>query len=199
KKSDQQDLDVEEDVPGLMEPVEVGDRATESADTEETEDESEELDEAPSETEAPRTPRVARADRPEKYLVLHVLSRDAQFRGQNLLETLVDQDMRYGEMDIFHRVDDESGEALFSLANAVEPGTFDLSTMDQMTTPGVTLFMKVHDLDDPVMVYNDMLQVADSLAEELEGEVRDESRSVLTPQTIEHCRQDIKDYQLKYA
>lgn len=194
KKPEQNNLDLDEDVPVLMEPVDVGEEPP--AHHAETDAEP---DSAEPGTEQPVAPRKPRGDRPEKFLVMHVLSREGKFRGQNLLETLVDLDMRFGEMDIFHRIDDASGEAQFSLANAVEPGTFDLSTMDQMMTPGVTLFMKVHELDDPLDVYNDMLHVADTMSEELGGEVRDQSRSVLTPQTIEHCKQDIKDYQLKHA
>ena len=33
----------------------------------------------------------------------------------------------------------------------------------------------------------------------LNGEVRDETRSVMTPQTIEHCRQSIREFQYKHS
>lgn len=205
-KPEQQNLELDEDVPVLMEPVEVEDDEGEdepvqppamAADSGEDESDEEEID-ADEQVQEDKGSNGAGGERPEKILVIHVLAQDGKFRGQGLLEALVDLDMTWADMEIFHRFD-ERGQPMFSLANAVEPGTFDMSTMDRMETPGVILFMKAHELADPETVYNDMLEVATRLSEELGGEMRDETRSVLTPQTIEHCRQDIRDYQLKYA
>ena len=44
-----------------------------------------------------------------------------------------------------------------------------------------------------------MLSVANSIAQELNGEVRDETRSVMTPQTKEHCRQSITEFLFKHS
>jgi cell division protein ZipA len=99
-------------------------------------------------------------------------------------------------MDIFHRLDVHNFST-FSVVNAVEPGTFSINSMAEMSTPGISLFMRVHELVDPVAVFNEMVDVAHSLAEELGGEVRDESRSAMTHQTVEHCRLEISEYQLK--
>ena len=44
-----------------------------------------------------------------------------------------------------------------------------------------------------------LLAVANAIATELNGDVRDETRSVMTPQTIEHYRQSIKEFQFKYS
>jgi len=136
--------------------------------------------------------------KPEKFVVMHVIALDTHFGGQPLLELLLDAGMTFGEMDIFHKLDD-SGEPMFSLASAVEPGTFDMAQMEQFSTPGVTLFMRVHELSDPISVLDDMLSVADSIALELGGELRDETRSVMTPQTIEHCRQSVQEFQFKHS
>ncbi|MEX2487927.1 MAG: cell division protein ZipA [Pseudomonadales bacterium] len=192
KQPAQQDFDLDEDVPVLMEPVNMEDPQAEATPPNPDQGEIE------NHMDTSDQRRTSGEDRPEKILVINVLARDNKFNGQKLLETLVDLDMTFGEMDIFHRLD-EFGEPCFSLANAVEPGTFHLATMDELVTPGVILFMKAHEREDPVSDYNNMLEVANRLAEELGGELRDETRSVLTPQTIEHCRQDIRDYKLKYA
>lgn len=138
-----------------------------------------------------------RAPEAEKFVVIHVLSLDHQFAGQPLLELLLDAGMTFGDMDIFHRLN-QAGDQQFSLANAVEPGTFKMATIDQFTTPGVTLFMRVHELSEPLKVLDEMLSVADAIALELGGEVRDETRSVMTPQTIEHYRQSVQEFQFKY-
>ncbi len=137
-------------------------------------------------------------EKPEKFVVMHVLALDDPFGGQALLELLLEAGMSFGEMDIFHRLDN-ANEPLFSLASAVEPGTFDLAAMDRFSTPGVTLFMRVHELEKPVDVLEEMLAVADAIARDLGGEVRDETRSVMTPQTIEHCRQSIREFQFKHS
>ncbi len=134
-------------------------------------------------------------DTPEMFVVINVLAVDSPFGGQALLEVLVEGDMTFGEMDIFHRI--AGDEVRFSLASAVEPGTFDLAAMDAFKTPGVTMFMRVHEIRDPLKALDEMLAIANAIALELNGEVRDETRSIMTPQTIEHCRQSIKEFQFK--
>lgn len=145
---------------------------------------------APAEETAP--------PKPEKFVVINVLALDDPFPGQRLLEIFVNADMSFGEMDIFHKLLPD-GEPAFSLASAVVPGTFDPATMDSFSTRGVTLFMRVHELAEPLQVLDDMLAVAESIAVELGGEICDESRSVMTPQTIEHCRQSIQEFQFRHS
>ncbi|XOV89593.1 MAG: cell division protein ZipA [Pseudomonadota bacterium] len=177
-------LDLEEDVPVLMESVDVPDQGVPAgSDADET------AEDPPA--------RLPADDAPEHFVVLYVTAVDGLFAGQRLLEALVELDMQFGEMDIFHRLDD-AGDPAFSLVNAVEPGTFDLSTMDSLETPAISLFMRTHERADPVATFDAMIEVAQHLALELCGEVKDQSRSVMTPQTIEHCREDIQAYVLRY-
>ena len=136
--------------------------------------------------------------KPEMFVVIYVLALDEPFLGQGLVEVLLDSGMTFGEMDIFHQLDDR-GAQLFSLASAVEPGTFNLSSLDQFSTPGISLFMRVHELAAPLQVLDSMLSVANMIAQELNGEVRDETRSVMTPQTIEHCRQSLTEFLYKHS
>ena len=136
--------------------------------------------------------------KPEMFVVIYVLALDEPFLGQGLVEVMLDSGMTFGEMDIFHQLNDR-GAQLFSLASAVEPGTFDLSSLDQFSTPGISLFMRVHELAAPLQVLDSMLSVADRVAQELNGEVRDETRSVMTPQTIEHCRQSLTEFLYKHS
>lgn len=153
--------------------------------------------ESPGEGRDGAEPVAVARDLPEMFIVVHVLALGEPFPGQALLEILLEAGMTFGSMDIFHR--QAGSEVQFSLANAVEPGTFDVTSMNNFTTPGVTLFMRVHELGDPVRALDDMLVVADAIALELGGEVRDETRSVMTPQTIEHCRQSIREFQFKHS
>ena len=140
---------------------------------------------------------VSSTELPEMFVVINVLALADPFPGESLLRILAEGDMTFGEMDIFHRLADD--EIRFSLANAVEPGTFDLAAISEFSTPGVTMFMRVHELREPVVALDEMLALADAIALELGGELRDETRSVMTPQTIEHCRESIREFQFKHA
>tara|TARA_R110002072_G_scaffold31735_6_gene97588 strand:- start:3993 stop:4775 length:783 start_codon:yes stop_codon:yes gene_type:complete len=179
--SEQTSLNLEESVPVLMDPVD-------------DEPAVEKITEVQAE-EAKPGPKPLPKNLPEKYMVINIMSVGGPFNGQELLECLVSQQMSIGEMNIFHRLRD--GKDIFSLMNAVEPGSFDLNEMPNIETPAVSMFMRVHELHKPTLVFQEMLSVADAIAEELGGEVRDETRSVMTSQTIEHCRQELEEYEFK--
>jgi cell division protein ZipA len=138
----------------------------------------------------------------QDVLVMHLVAKKGDtVSGESLLETAVDAGLRYGEMKIFHRHlnDDGSGQVLFSMANLVNPGTFDLNTMKTITTPGVTLFMPLDDIEDPVSALEVMIQTVDTLVEKLPLNVMDESRSSMTRQTIDHYRQRAKKASLQQS
>ena len=115
--------------------------------------------------------------------------------GSDLQEVSLKVGFRFGELKVFqrHLNEDGSGEVLFSMANLVNPGTFDLNTIEEMTTPGVTLFMALEDLDDPVAAFDVMVDTVDTLTAELNLSVLDETRSSMTRQTLDHSRQRARD------
>lgn len=136
----------------------------------------------------------------QEVMVIHVVCKDAQgFRGQDLLQILLACDLRFGRMNIFHRYEQANGRGpvQFSLANLVEPGSFDLDAMEEMRTPGVTLFLALPGPEKPITAFNYMVETAQVLVRNLHGELRDEAHSVMTAQTIEHCRQRIRDFERK--
>ena len=121
--------------------------------------------------------------------------------GSNLLETLLQAGLRYGAMGIFHRHAQEEGEGpvLFSLANLVNPGTFDLKTISAVKTPGVTLFLNLNDVEDACAGFELMISTARTMAQSLKLNVLDESRSSITPQTIDHYRQRAREVAGRHA
>lgn len=129
----------------------------------------------------------------EKYVVLNVLG---EIQGKPLFESLQKLGFAFGEMNIFHFVSANS-EIEFSLANAIEPGNFDLEQIDELVTPGVILFMRAHEMKDPLACFERMLGAGVRLAEDLAGQLCDESRSLMTEQTIEHRKQDLQEYQYR--
>ena len=132
---------------------------------------------------------------PEEVLVVHVLARDALMAGPALVETVTHYGLRYGDMNIFHHYDETTRQPAFSMASAVEPGTFDLSTLDSFETPGVSFFLQLPGPSAPLEAFEAMVQVAKALAERFQGELRDEQRSVMTAQTLDYCRQRIREFQ----
>lgn len=137
---------------------------------------------------------------PDMVLVINVMARRGEyFAGSLLLEALLVNGLRFGDMDIFHRHEssDGKGKILFSLANIVMPGTFDLVEMDQFETPGFSMFLSLPIAGDSLGAYNLMADTAQALAQELGGELKDEHRSVMTRQTIEHDRQRVIEYERK--
>ena len=134
----------------------------------------------------------------EEVLVINVISRDSHgFRGPALLQNILESGLRFGEMDIFHRHESMAGngEVLFSMANAVKPGTFDLDDIDHFTTPAVSFFLGLPGPRHPKQAFDVMVAAARKLSQELNGELKDDQRSVLTAQTIEHYRQRIVEFE----
>lgn len=136
---------------------------------------------------------------PEEVLVINLMAPAGQrFDGAELRDALLQQGLRFGSMNIFHRHKhaDGSGPVHFSLANMVKPGTFDLANMNEFSTPGVSMFLSLPH-DDSLSAFDCMAQTAKALASQLGGELKDENRSVMTRQTIEHCRQRVIEFERK--
>lgn len=135
---------------------------------------------------------------PQELIVLNVVTGPEQpYKGADLLQVLLACDLRYGRMNIFHRFEnaDGSGAEQFSVANLVEPGNFDLDAIDGFSTPGVVFFMNLPGPKDSMQAYEAMLETARCLVNNLGGELRDQSHSVATKQTLEHYRQRIRDFE----
>lgn len=166
-------------------------------DNEEYDDELDhDLSEAESEMTATVTDRPDTS--PEEVLIINVMAgKSGNFNGEELLDVLLDCGLRFGDMNIFHRYSDSKGEGalLFSMANMVNPGTFDLEAMDQFETPGVSFFMTLPLKADSMQSFELMADTARTIADQLGGELKDEQRSVMTRQTIEHCRERIRDFE----
>jgi cell division protein ZipA len=147
---------------------------------------------------------IKAADRPstadDKIISLYVVARPLMaLRGEAILKAAEDVDLDYGEMRIFNRVVERSGrrQIVFRMANAVKPGTFDLDNLWNLTTPGLVLFMQLPGPLEGLKAFNSMLDCAKKLAVELNAELRDETRSVLSNQTIDHMREEIQLYSLR--
>ena len=130
-----------------------------------------------------------------ELIVLNVLAPTGTvYHGRSLVEAMQSQGLKYGDMNIFHRIDQQNKSTLFSVANALEPGTFDLSDLETVQSSGVTFFMQLPAPNDASIIFDLMLNTARNLVLELGGSLKDEQLSVLTGQTVEHMRQRIADF-----
>jgi cell division protein ZipA len=128
----------------------------------------------------------------QDVLAMHLMANKGEMiNGQMLLDAVLAVGFRFGGRKIFdrHLNEEGSGEVLFSLANVANPGTFDLNTIADIKTPGVSLFMQLDGLADPVTAFDIMVDTVDRLVAQLHLHVLDEARSSMTKQTIDHYRQ----------
>jgi len=132
---------------------------------------------------------------PEVFMV-NVVSREADgFKGEDILHILLACDLRFGDMNFFHRHEQEAGRGptQFSVANMVQPGVFDIDNMSDFSTSGLVFFLSLPGPEDMMQAFDYMLETAQAVARNLGGDVLDETRSVITKQTLEHARQQIRD------
>jgi cell division protein ZipA len=155
-------------------------------------------DNAASEPEPAPEPEPPTAADILEVIVVHVMApRGEHFDGRELLQQLLEQGLRFGEMNIFHRHQNVHGreELQFSMANAVEPGIFDIDEMEKQNFRAVTFFLKLPGPSRPQEALDRMMATARKLAQNLQAEMRDEQHSVLTPQTIEHLKQRVQEFE----
>ena len=128
----------------------------------------------------------------DELLLLWVVAKpNAELTAPGLLETFTEADLQY-DGQVFRRADDEG--VYFTVANGVEPGTFDLSDVDAFATPGVAFLLRLSTAPDPATAFDAMLQTAQALAANLDAELKDEERSDVSGQTIVYYRQRIHDF-----
>ncbi|OZG71329.1 cell division protein ZipA [Hahella sp. CCB-MM4] len=138
-------------------------------------------------------------DSTEEIIVVNVLAKAPEgFEGSKLRHLVEACGMQLGEMSIYHRheYDFDKGPVQFSMANAVKPGTFGRD-MDDTTTPGVSFFIRLPGPDDSMQAFDYMIETAQCIVRNLDGELKDENLSVMTSQTIEHCRQRVREFERK--
>ena len=137
----------------------------------------------------------------ERIISLFVTAREGRvFQGPDLVVAAEKVGLEYGDMGIFHRLDDRSAALgpVFSVANMVKPGSFDLPHIDALTTPGLGFFMTLPGPLNALDAWDAMLPAAQRMAELLDGVVLDAERNALGRQGIQHIRDDLRNWDRRH-
>lgn len=142
------------------------------------------------------------ADLPvDRIVTLFVVARgDDQFSGSDVAVAAEKCGLEFGDMQIFHRLLDGRPEAgpIFSMANMVKPGIFDMSRIDELRTPGLTFFMTLPGPLTALDAWDALLPAAQRMAELLGGNVLDEEHSALGRQRIAVLRDELRGWDRKH-
>ncbi|MEO7067737.1 MAG: cell division protein ZipA [Rhodanobacter sp.] len=133
----------------------------------------------------------------ERIVTLFVVAHEGSFfEGPDLIVAAEKAGLEFGDMGIYHRLVDGKRELgpIFSVANMLKPGSFDLTQLDLLRTPGVSFFMTLPAPLPALDAWDAMLPTAQRLAELLEGQVLDEERNALGRQRIAHIRDQLRGW-----
>ena len=131
-----------------------------------------------------------------EVVALNVVSKKGlYFSGDEVLRILLEHSLRFGDMQFFHRHEESAGRGaiLFSVADMMKPGVFDIDNMPALRTRGLVFFLTLPGPIHMLSAFEAMLDTATSVAEHLDGDLRDESRSILTQQALDHHRHKINE------
>ena len=141
---------------------------------------------------------VVKTESPTDIFIFNVVTREgARLGGHTLLQFFLTSGFRYGAMNIFHRHEnsDGTGEVLFSIANMMAPGTFDLDTMERFNSEGISFFLTAPNSRISVKKsFEMMLRAVEQIAEEFECDVLNEQRESLTEKQFIEYRNRLQQY-----
>ncbi|MDC0611599.1 cell division protein ZipA [Vibrio sp.] len=152
--------------------------------------------------EPPQDVETQEDDEGFEVIVLSVhCSGNTPFVGTELFDSMQQNGLLYGEMDIYHRHADLSGtgKVLFSVANMMQPGTLKHDDPETFTTKGISFFMTLPCFGDPEQNFKLMLKTAQQIADDLGGNVLDEQRNLITPDKLDKCRRQIQQFKARSA
>ncbi len=141
-------------------------------------------------------------DQFDRILTLYVAAKAGTLlRGQDIVVAAEKAGLTFGYMNVFHRLVDGRPQAgpIFSVANIVKPGSFDMATIAELETPAIAFFLTLPAPVPALDAWETMAPAAQRMADLLDGVVLDEERSALGRQRIQHIREELRAYDRQNA
>ncbi len=152
----------------------------------------EDLYDKPQDKEVADSSAAGPSKAPSDIIVLYILSKvGEELIGSQINSAAQAMGLSFGEMNIFHYK--PRGRSVFSLANMLEPGSFDADTIHDLKTSGLTVFMQIR-AGDPLDDLTEMLQRSYQLAGLLGARLCNHERKVLTEQDAENYRTQVSQF-----
>lgn len=135
--------------------------------------------------EPPQAPIAEPAPQPveqaaPQMVTLYVVAPEGQqFRGDVVQHQLEAVGFQFGEYNIFHRhLDNPTSPVLFSVANMMQPGVFDINNMDQFATVGLVFFMHLPSVGNDLVNVRLMIKTVESFAQSVGGFVLNDQQQL---------------------
>jgi len=148
-----------------------------------------------SDRHAAVAPPSANKSEKQKIVTVRVCSvGETRWAGTDLMSALEALGLAYGRYQVYHRKHSD-GRSIFCVASLVEPGTFDLSTMQDEQFRGVSLFAVLPGPIEPMQAVEGLLSTGRELARTLTGTLQDAKGIPFSPQRTEALLQDVARFQ----
>ena len=133
----------------------------------------------------------------DKIVTLYLAARAGQMlHGPDVVVAAERAGLVYGHMGVFHRLVEGRPERgpVFSVANIMKPGSFDMAAIQELQTPAIAFFLTLPAPVAALDAWDTMLPTAQRMAELLDGVVLDEQRNAIGRQRIAHIRDELRAY-----
>jgi len=133
----------------------------------------------------------------DKIVSLYVAARAGHvLRGEDIVVAAEKTGLTFGHMNVFHRLVENHPERgpVFSMANILQPGSFDMSNIRELETPAIAFFLTLPAPLTALDAWEKLLPNVQRMAELLDGVVLDDGRNALGRQRIMHIREDLRAY-----
>lgn len=131
----------------------------------------------------------------DKIITLYVAARAGQMlHGPDIVVAAEKAGLTWGYAQVFHRMLEGKPELgpVFSVANVVKPGGFDMADIGHLQTPAIAFFLTLPAPVGALDAWEMMEPAAQRMAELLDGVLLDESRNALGRQRIQMIRDEMR-------
>lgn len=129
----------------------------------------------------------------ERIVALRLVPRADELQAERAVAALREAGLEHGRYSIFHRQLGSNREG-FSVASLTEPGTFDLEALADSSIAGLSFFVALPGVGDPVARFDAMVETARALSVELAADLFDERGSSWSSQRERYLREELIEY-----